>query len=267
MSKSLHNFIIRTKKVAMTASEKRAMIFSILGSSLSPSKYSLVSPYSVFSFFTYAHRKRAIAFAAIALLIMTCAGTSYAAESALPGEPLYPIKLNVNEGFDSFVAITPDAKVKVEVNHAKTRLQEAETLSKKGQLNAQNQSIIETNLQKHADTIKANVSVLASEDATDTVKDALSDLTNSLTANAAVLATASSSDALATQVNQVKNEISTIDSGNASSTASVTAAATTTPATTASSTPASNASTTADVLDASSTSSSTIPLINIELIP
>ncbi len=236
MKDSLIQFIQRAREIKMTSKEKRLMIFSILGSAFGEKKYSITSPYSIFGFFTHDHPRKALAFAVMFLFVIMSGGTSYAAESSLPGETLYPIKVNVNEGIDSLVALTPDAKVKVEVGHAKRRLEEAENLSKKGQLNAETQTIIETNLKKHTDSIKENLTVLASENATATVKEAISDLTVSIEAHEVTLSgislsTTSTStsehiDALLSKVNEVKTEISKI--GNT---------ATSTPATSATSTP------------------------------
>ncbi len=239
MNNLFNNFIQAAKEVKMTSAEKRRILFSILENSFSVQHQSIRSPFSLYTFF-HKNRRKAFALAAVLILILTGGGTSYAAESSLPGEPLYSIKVNVNESIDSFVALTPDAKVKVEVGHTKRRLEEVESLSKKGALNTETQGIIEVNLKKHTDTIKENLSVLASENATNTVKEAITDITASFEAHEVALSSISSStvssstsehiDSFLSVVNEVKNEISEIGKNSTSTDATSTpVSATSTP--------------------------------------
>lgn len=237
----------------LTVQEKRAMLSRILGPK------SIPSPYSFF-LTIMEYRRRVVVAGLLLAFLLTSGGTSYAATSALPGEALYSIKVNVNEGIQSLVAVTADAKAKVEVKHTQTRLAEAEELSKKGRLDAKAQAIIETKIDEHAEALKQNIATLASENATNTVKEVISDLKTSFEEHEAVLTELASStattsdiqdshiDALISKVNEVKNEIDIIGKNvvDVSATATSTSLTATSTATT----------TTSDILNGWTSSSS-----------
>jgi hypothetical protein len=211
----IKKFRKEAREVKLTAHDKRAMLSHIIGPSNIPSPYSF--------FLTVMEYRQKIAVAGVIFaLLLTSGGTSFAATGALPGEALYPIKVNVNEGLQSLVAVTPDAKAKVQVRHTQNRLIEAETLSKKGKLDAKAQAIIETKIEEHTEALKENIATLASENATATVQAVISDLKLSIEEHEITLtdiasSTASSSDqqdehidALINKVNEVKGEINDI---------------------------------------------------------
>ncbi len=187
----IKKFSKTAREVKLTARDKRAMLNAILGPKNIPSPYGF--------FLTVMEYRTRIAVAAFTfMLIITSGGTSYAASAALPGDALYPIKTNINEGLQTLVAVTPDAKVKVEVQHTKNRLAEAEILSKKGKLTEETQAIIETKITEHTESIKAGIAELTSEQATTTVKEVIADLKSTLDEHAAVLSDLASSSSSAT---------------------------------------------------------------------
>ena len=51
-------------------------------------------------------------------------GISYAAEGAVPGDALYPIKVSVNEEVRDLVAFSPEAKADWETRRLERRLAE-----------------------------------------------------------------------------------------------------------------------------------------------
>jgi hypothetical protein len=61
-------------------------------------------------------------------------GTSYAAESALPGDPLYAVKVGLTEPIQDVLAISPVAKAEWNTEKLSRRLEEAATLAAKGHL-------------------------------------------------------------------------------------------------------------------------------------
>lgn len=75
------------------------------------------------------------------------AGTSYAAESALPGDVLYSIKIHVNEKVAEALAPSHSARAAVVAAHTLRRLQEAETLAAQGRLSASTSAQIRSALQ------------------------------------------------------------------------------------------------------------------------
>lgn len=99
--------------------------------------------------------------AVLALLIGT-GGVSLAAESSLPGDVLYTVKVNINESAKSLIAITPEAKAKFALEIADKRLKEVALLSQKGRLNNQTGLILTKQLAKQADQVKFQVASLVS---------------------------------------------------------------------------------------------------------
>jgi len=212
MKNWLNKFIHEAREVRLTAREKRAMLSAIIGPARIPSPYS-------FFLAVVEHRHRLAVAAMFAAVVITSGGTSFAASGALPGEALYSIKVNINEEIQSFVAPNPTAKAKVEVSRTEKRLEEAESLSKSGKLNAKTQAIIETNLERHSNTLKASIATLADEEAAATVKEVISGLNSTIEVREAVLSDLASSsasstgghlDAVIEKVNKVKKEIDDI---------------------------------------------------------
>ena len=76
--------------------------------------------------------KRMPVFLAIALLFS--GGVSFAAEGALPGDLLYPVKVGVNENVGQVLAFSTEAKAKYEAKIANKRVIEAERLVDEGKM-------------------------------------------------------------------------------------------------------------------------------------
>lgn len=85
-------------------------------------------------------------------------GIALAAERALPGDLLYPVKLSVNEGLRKSLATTPVAKAKLETELIDRRLVEAETLFAQGRLTKSTETSIATEFATHKSAVRAKVS-------------------------------------------------------------------------------------------------------------
>jgi hypothetical protein len=91
----------------------------------------------------------------IAMIILALGGgTSFAANSSLPGDFLYPVKINVNEKLASFVSFGDNADVQVETEQANTRVEETKKLDAKGTLSAKDKTELETNFEEHTTKAK-----------------------------------------------------------------------------------------------------------------
>jgi hypothetical protein len=101
---------------------------------------------------------------ALVLVIGLSGGTAFAAQSALPGNPLYAIKININEKVQTALATTPQAKAEVNAQIATTRLEEAETLASTGKLDATTTAELASNFAQHAEAAQANTIAVASND-------------------------------------------------------------------------------------------------------
>src|SRR3989344_5335559 len=73
----------------------------------------------------------------LAILLAISAGVSYSAESSLPGDVLYPIKTDLNERIQGWLALSAKAESEHQANLAIRRLEEAEKLKAEGKLNAE----------------------------------------------------------------------------------------------------------------------------------
>jgi len=114
------------------------------------------------AWYSYFMEKKFVPALSLALLLIATGGTSLFAESALPGDLLYPVKLGLNEQVRGLTAITPEAKAKFALEVTDRRLKEVALLSSKGLLNAETSSVIQTELLKQAGQIKNQVASLVS---------------------------------------------------------------------------------------------------------
>ncbi|HVW66275.1 MAG TPA: DUF5667 domain-containing protein [Candidatus Peribacteraceae bacterium] len=89
--------------------------------------------------------------AAVVVLIGAGSGISYAAESALPGDPLYGVKVHVNEAVQAGLAFSPAAKARVNAQIADERLHEAEQLAARGRLTTDASTSLVAAFQTHLD--------------------------------------------------------------------------------------------------------------------
>ena len=106
-----------------------------------------VSTVSTFgSFFMF----RPVAAVLVLALFISSTGISYAAEDALPGDVLYPIKTYINEPVQGALAVSASAKAAWAANVAGTRVQEAATLAAEGRLSASTQQQLQADFEQHA---------------------------------------------------------------------------------------------------------------------
>lgn len=75
--------------------------------------------------------RRPVAALMFILLVGFGGASTYAAAGALPGEPLYAVKLKVIEPVKGLLAITPEAKAEMKASIAVTRVKEVEALAVK----------------------------------------------------------------------------------------------------------------------------------------
>lgn len=68
------------------------------------------------------------------VLMLSTGGITYAAESAVPGDLLYPIKTQLNEPVQGFFHFSPEAKMEWQMEQMERRLEEAKVLTNKGQI-------------------------------------------------------------------------------------------------------------------------------------
>ena len=114
----------------------------------------------VLSFFT----RHSMPVTAMALVLTIGGSTVAAAESALPGETLYSIKVHVTEEVRATLALSPKAKADWEMSRAERRLEEAAILSLIGELDDAARAEIDTNLDAHVKSAGESRQKLERED-------------------------------------------------------------------------------------------------------
>lgn len=127
----------------------------------------------------------------IALLIalLLGGGTSIAAQNALPGDMLYPVKVNVNEEFRSMLTFGNEAEAKFHAEKAAERIEEAEKLAAEGRLTAEAQADINANFKEHVSEVRERISEFESEGKYDTAASVNAEFESALRARETALVT------------------------------------------------------------------------------
>lgn len=99
--------------------------------------------------------------AAVLLMIVV----PVAAEKALPGDTLYPVKVHFNEGIRSQLTFSPYEKIQWEATRVERRIGEARLLAQEGKLTEENESELEATVREHATAAKAQLAELRESDA------------------------------------------------------------------------------------------------------
>lgn len=144
MDNPLNNVKQAAQNIRLSHDEKaimRAKIFETIDAA----KYAPApSSYVLFSF-----SLRSVVALSLVLVVLVGSGTAYAAQGALPGGALYPVKIYVNEAVAEVLAVSDEAKLSLHTSLAQERLEEAETLAAEGRLDATVTAQIETNFEGH----------------------------------------------------------------------------------------------------------------------
>ena len=98
-------------------------------------------------------------FIAIALIVAAAlgGGTSFAAQSALPGDALWGFKVGVNENVRAALAAEGKAQADFDLSAIEERMREAAALAAKGRLNAEVQADIQGNFGAHAESVQKQI--------------------------------------------------------------------------------------------------------------
>jgi len=109
---------------------------------------------------SYVSTKKFVPALTVMALCLLTGGASIEAEKSLPGDSLYPIKVDLNEQVANLAAVTPQEKAQAALDAANQRLIEAAILSSRGELTAENNSIIQEQLSKQAGEVHNQVEAL-----------------------------------------------------------------------------------------------------------
>lgn len=115
--------------------------------------------------YTFFSRIKPVYAATISLLavVLVVSAVSVEAESALPGDILYPVKIGFNEKIMQTLAFSDEAKTKVNIQLAELRLHEAEQLAVKGKMTKVGQQQINNNFKEKAENVAQAINKLNNE--------------------------------------------------------------------------------------------------------
>ena len=125
---------------------------------------------------------------ALIVVILVGAGgvSTYAADSALPGDALYPVKVYIAEPLRSSFAFGADAQARVDTKHAERRLEEAAVLAAAGRLSDETRVQVGMLFDEQFARVQEHLSALAVTDNA-AAADLSARFEGALTAHAAVL--------------------------------------------------------------------------------
>lgn len=167
MENKFNNLIKAIKSEKMTEEEKTSIRFRVETFAnnnpikSSPSPYLKISPY--FSKFSFANLGKTVG-VALLLAIIGVGGLTYASASALPGDLLYSIKINIKEKIEEKLAFTMEEKNTVKYKKIETRFKEVETLIKENKITPEKRAIAEIGIATEKQNIENNLEVMNKED-------------------------------------------------------------------------------------------------------
>lgn len=144
-----NNALQDLSRVTMNASEKAAMLDRII---VSPIKHTapVRSPWTIYSFSLWIQKNRMLTVVAALLIILISAnGVAFAVERTLPGDTLYPVKVNVIEPLAGSLITSPVARAQYEASITNKRFAESEALAVQGNLDGAKQQQIASLIDEH----------------------------------------------------------------------------------------------------------------------
>lgn len=190
MKEDFKNFIKRSRDIKLSETEKgflRSKISEFISFSPIRGKAPILREKTYISIFEVQHFMKAASLVLIIAVVVGGTGVSYAASNALPGEALYAVKVNINEGLEESLARTPQAKLALQSEHIQKRLDEVQTLRKENRLSPATQKIVIAKLDEHTESASKSIDELREAGDMSSVLEATSDLTPIFEANKNIL--------------------------------------------------------------------------------
>lgn len=190
MKKEFNNFIKKAKQNKLSAAEKNVMRSKILEFiSFNPirGKTPVIRERNYLSIFEVRYFAKAASLVLIFAVVVGGSGVSLAASSALPGEKLYSVKVNVNETIEDGFARTTEARAAVHSKKVERRLVEAQALDKENKLSPELQKVVEEKLAEHIDKLAEDIADLQAEGNLELALETTSNITPVLEAHKEIL--------------------------------------------------------------------------------
>lgn len=125
------------------------------------------STFFIESLFVLMRRPALAGVMTVAVFALTSGGVAYAAEGALPGDTLYPVKVAVTEPLRTALAGTPGAKAEWQIALAERRINEAATLAKEERLPEETETALATQAAAHIDVAAQTIALQTGVDEED----------------------------------------------------------------------------------------------------
>lgn len=157
----IFKFQRKIKKVVMTQGDKdkaRGHILAAMNNypvrNIKQSRHLFRKAYEGNLFITknYMYTKVIIAL----VVLLGGVGTVAAAENSLPGSPLYPVKVHVNENVRGAFAVTANQQVRWDARVIERRIAEAVELSARGELNAEIEAELQAEVDERTERMEEN---------------------------------------------------------------------------------------------------------------
>jgi len=99
----------------------------------------------------------------IALVIILAGGASIGAQNSLPGDALYPVKVNINEKVQTIFAARAETSGNIHLNHALKRLEEAERLALDARLDDSGEAAAEAAFENKVNKVRSKIEQLRAD--------------------------------------------------------------------------------------------------------
>lgn len=168
MNEKLKKGIEQIRSIRLSDTEKERVLMTAMKSGDQIKSRKIFPLLDFWHSFAAHHHVFAYAITPLLAVLVIIGTSSYSARTSLPGDTLYPLKLNLNEQFVGLTNISPESKISWEAERAVRRIEEAVSLASHGKLDEENFKVIEENFDKHFGKVEASAS--ASETATSSEK-------------------------------------------------------------------------------------------------
>ncbi len=126
----------------------------------------------------------------LALVAALGGGTSIVAENAVPGDALYPVKVDINETVRGGLTLSAEGKAEWSVRKAERRLEEAEKLASEGKLDADAEASVKAGFEARADEAIAAIAAVGEKKGAEAAANLNAAFKSSLEAHERVLVNA-----------------------------------------------------------------------------
>ncbi len=208
LEKEFKNLIIKANKVIfLKKKDKELMRSQVVAFMKQHPRENNVPVRASFSWFGFKVNKPILQYASMASVAVLLFGyVAYAAQGSLPGDPLYSVKVGVNEKVAGFFLASDKSKAQYEVQLAKMRLEEIEKVAVEGKSNEKTDLQVTSLLNDNIENVKKYSDHIKSKDEVDAL-EINSDLEASLNAHSQVLNKLENVKKILSDVNDKTNKI------------------------------------------------------------